>query len=206
MGNYAIPSLDTTNTPWAVGGVAAFILLMFMLLKGVSWLPFRVFKGGLLGRVRREAEEALEEFSAELGGIRQKYSILSAYSNEYFNTFQAAGWDDLRLLIDDLQIAENSLHLLLERRRYDDVKCISEYLLGVLPEADAQELVQRYDGLESLGGWRRQARDLLLRVVHASMESARKTAAVGISRKRATKPTLVTLAELRSSLGDANQK
>ena len=206
MGNYAIPSLDTTNTPWAVGGVAAFVFLIFMLLKGVSWLPFGVFKRGILGRAQREAEEALAEFSAELEGIRQKYSILSAYSNEYFNTFQAAGWDDLRMLIDDLEVAENSLHLLLERRRYVDVKCISEYLLGVLPEADAQELVQRYDGLESLGGWRRQARDLLLRVVHASMESARKTAAVGISRKRATKPTLVTLAELRNSLGDANQK
>jgi hypothetical protein len=203
MGNYAIPSL-TTNALWAGAGAVAFILVMFTLLKGGAWIPFGIFKRGFLVRAQCEAEGVLGEFSSELEGIRQKYRVLSAYSNEYFNTFQAAGWDDLRLLIEDLEVAENSLHLLLERRRYEDVKRISEYLLGILSAADAQALLLRYEGLESLGGWRRQARDLLLRVVHASMESARKTAAVGITRKRTTKPTLVTLAELRSSLGDGS--
>ena len=205
MGNYAIPSL-TTNALWAGAGAVTFCVVIFMLLKGGAWSPFGFVKRSLLVRAQCEAEGALGEFSSELEGIRQKYRILSAYSNEYFNTFQAAGWDDLRLLIDDLEVAENSLHLLLERRRYEDVKRISEYLLGILSAADAQDLLQRYEGLESLAGWRRQARDLLLRVVHARMESARKTAAVGGPRKRVTKPTLVTLAELRSSLGDGNQR
>lgn len=198
MGNYAIPSL-TTEALWALSGAFAFVLLMFVALKGFS---LNIFKLGALRGVQSEAEEAVAELHAEIDGIRQKYKILNGYSNEYFNTFHAAGWDDLRILIDDLEVAENSLCLLLERRRYHDVKLIAEYLLGTLPASDAQDLVQRYEGLDSLGGWRRQARDLLLRVVHASMESARKTAALGINRRRSTKPTLVTLAELRSSLGD----
>lgn len=205
MGDYFISSL-TTNALWVGAGAGTFSFVIFILVKGGAWSPFGFFKRIFLVRAQCEAKEALGEFSSELEGIRQKYRILSAYSNEYFNTFQAAGWDDLRLLVDDLEVAENSLHLLLERRRYEDVKSISEYLLGILAAADAQDLLQRYEGLESLGGWRRQARDFLLRVVHASMESARKTAAVGITRKRATKPTLVTLAELRSSLGDGNQR
>ena len=202
MGNYSIPSL-TTEALWASAGAAAFLFLIFVALKG---FPFSIFTLRVLRGVQSEAEEALAELHAEIDGIRQKYRILSGYANEYFNTFQAAGWDDLRILIDDLEVAENSLRLLLERRRYNDVKLIAEYLLGTLPASEAQDLVQRYDGLDSLGGWRRQARDLLLRVVHASMESARKTAAVGINRRRSVKPTLVTLAELRSSLGDPTAK
>lgn len=151
-------------------------------------------------RHRKQAEEALASFCSEVQSIRHAFNSLSAYANEYYNTFQQAGWDEIGLLLEDLQIAESSLHLLMERKRYDDVCGLSRFLLGTLPAFESRELMSRYEGLEHLAGWRGRGRELLIGIINASMESARKTASVGISRKRATKPTLVTLAELRSAL------
>ena len=175
---------------------------LILLLLGQN--PFRLLRRlvGLSKRERQqlEAERALSDFVTELDGVRHKFSALSAYSNQYFNTFQAAGWDDVSLLIDDVGLAEHSLRLLLERQRYEDVRDVSQFLLGRLPGSQAQQLVGRYEGLENLDGWRRRCLDALLQVTEASIESARKTASVGVSRKRSAKPTLVSLAELRSAL------
>ncbi len=161
--------------------------------------------GGAGWGLQREAERAHEEFREAVNCFRHKYEALNVYSNAYFNTFHASGWDELRLLLDDLEIAESSLLLLMERKRYADVRDISILLMGKASPDVAQELMNRFEGLESIADWKRRSRDILLRVIQASMDSARKIASVGINRNnRSTKPTLVTLAELRSSLADSN--
>lgn len=204
MDNYSVVTLVIGM---ALGGVGALLVIGFLSLvfKGRVYSPLGFVRRGGRSKAHYEAEESLEEFRAELEGVRQKFSILGSYITEYFNTFQAAGWEDLRLLLDDLQITEDSLRLLLENRRYKDVKEISDYLLGRLKDADQKSLLERYDGLEPLRDWRKTSRAVLLRVVRASIESAQRTAAVGIHRRRAArKPTLVTLSELRNVLGDSS--
>jgi hypothetical protein len=193
-----------TGAALGCGGVLFLGGLLLAILKRRDLALVDCLRRGLRNNSHREAVNSLGDFSAELEGVKQKFNILETYITEYFNTFQAAGWEDLRLLLDDLQLTEDSLKLLLENRRYKDVKEISDYLMGRLNDAQASSLVQRYDGLEPLQEWRTQSRSVLLRVVRASMDSAKRTAAVGIRRKRATKPTLVTLAELRTVLGDSN--
>ncbi len=184
-------------------GVVVLWAGLSLLLTGRVFSPLGFVRRGGRSRAHYEAEHTLGEFSCELEGTRQKFNILGSYINEYFNTFQAAGWDELRVLLDDLQLIEDSLKVLLENGRYKDVKDISDYLLGRLHQDAIVSLVQRYDGLEPLRNWRKTARTVLLRVVRASIDSAQRTADVGINRKRTTKPTLVTLAELRKVLGDS---
>jgi hypothetical protein len=156
---------------------------------------------GALG-VRAESERAYQELRDAIQGLQHKYAALDAYSNAYFNTFHASGWHELRALIDDLEFAESSLLLLMERDRYEEVRDVSLFLLGRASPDLAQELMNRFEGLENIADWRRRSREILLRVIQASMDSARKIASVGINRNGGKKPTLVTLAELRSSISE----
>jgi hypothetical protein len=176
--------------------VVAMAISLVGVLTFVSWR-----KGGGWG-VRGESERAYQELRHAIQGLQHKYAALDAYSNAYFNTFHASGWHDLKALIDDLELAESSLLLLMERRRFEEVRDVSLFLLGRASPDLAQELMNRFEGLENIADWRRRSREILLRVIQASMDSARKIASVGISRNRSKKPTLVTLAELRSSISD----
>jgi len=199
MGIYELASrLPATFWLILAGGAIAICLVGVVLLVSRGG-------GGAGWGLQREAERAHEEFREAVNCFRHKYEALNVYSNAYFNTFHASGWDELRLLLDDLEIAESSLLLLMERRRYADVRDISILLMGRSPPDVAQELMNRFEGLEGIADWKHRSRDLLLRVIQASMDSARKIASVGINRhKKSSKPTLVTLAELRSSLSDSN--
>ena len=179
-------------------------LAVLTVFRGVGGSPFGFLRKRGGGHAQLEAEESLAGYSAKVEGVRQKFNILSGYLSEDFNTFHAAGWDELQALLNDLQLAEDSLKLLLENRNYHEVKDISDFLLGKLPEDKIESLLQRYDGLEPLQNWRHESHEILLRIVRQSLESAQRTAAAGISRKRSSKPTLVTLAELRSALGDSS--
>ena len=185
---------------------ASFVLglIVLMVFRGVAGSYFGLFRRGRNRQLQHEAEQSLANYTAAVEGVRHKFNILSGYVNEYFNTFHAAGWDDLQALLDDLQVAEDSLKVLLENGSYHEVKELSDFLMGTLPEDKVEPLFQRYDGLDPLQNWRHVAHEILLRIVCQSLDSAQRTAAAGISRKRPSKPTLVTLAELRSALGDSS--
>lgn len=193
-----------------LGAVLAFCasfvlgLLVLTVFRGVAGSSLGFLRKRGFSDLQLEAEEALASYSAEVDGIRQKFNILSGYVTEYFNTFHAAGWDELQVLLEDLQLAEDSLKVLFENKSYHEVKDVSDFLLGRLPEEKVESLLHRYDGLESLQNWRNETHDILVRIVRQSLETAQRTAAAGISRKRSSKPTLVTLAELRSALGDSS--
>lgn len=190
----------------ALAFCASFVLGLAVLtvFRGVAGSPFGFLRKRGMSNVQFEAEESLASYSAEVEGVRQKFNILSVYVTEYFNTFHAAGWDQLQLLLGDLQLAEDSLKLLLENKSYHEVKDVSDFLVGRLPEDKVESLLQRYEGLGPLRNWRNEAHEILVRIVRQSLETAQQTAAAGISRKRSSKPTLVTLAELRSALGDSS--
>jgi hypothetical protein len=156
-----------------------------------------------LGGKKRRAESSLEEFSSKISLIEHKQRVLSVYTNEYFPTFQEAGWDDLQTLLDNLRVVETSLRVMVEQRQYAQVVEIGDYLLGRASEESARKVAQAYQELSSVENWREESRVVLLRLIQATTACAEKTVEVGTSRKRIRrKPTLLSLAELRDSMGD----
>lgn len=152
---------------------------------------------------RHAAYESLEEFIGKIRLLEQKQHVLSTYSGQYFNTLQEAGWDDLVVILGRLRSVDIELNIMLEQKRYADVKAICDYLMGHLGEVEALAIAAEYDGLAELQNWRQTSREILLRVIQATTNSARETQELGISRtRRDRKPTLVSLSDLRGSLGD----
>lgn len=152
---------------------------------------------------RHAAYESFEEFIGKIRLLEQKQHVLSAYSGQYCNTLQEAGWDDLVAILGSLRSVDIELNIMLEQKRYADVKAICDYLMGHLGEVEAQAIAADYDGLSELQNWRQTSRDILLRLIQATTNAARETQELGISRKkRGRKPTLVSLSDLRGSLGD----
>jgi len=80
---------------------------------------------------------------------------------------------------------------------------VSEYLLGRVSAEIAACVADKYQGLAMVGNWREDSRVILLKLIQATTTSAEKTAELGVVRKRmARRPTLLSLAELRDSMGD----
>jgi len=154
-------------------------------------------------RQRGGAEEALNEFSSKISLIEHKQRVLSVYTGEYFVTFQEAGWDDLHTLVENLRTIETSLRVMCEQGRYGDVVDLCDYLFGRCSVEIGRELCEEYEGLSSVQNWREESRVILLRLIQATTETAHKSAEAGIARKRINrKPTLLSLADLRDSMGD----
>jgi hypothetical protein len=153
--------------------------------------------------LRRGAEDALNEFSSKVSLIEHKQRVLSVYTSEYFMTFQEAGWDDLHTLVDNLRTIETSLRVMCEQGRYGEVVDLCDYLFGRGSVETGRQLRETYEGLSAVENWREESRGILLRLIQATTETAHKSAETGIARKRINrKPTLLSLADLRDSMGD----
>jgi hypothetical protein len=176
-----------------VGLVVGVLHKMVVTARGYGWLA------GNKGR----AEALVHEFSSKISLIEHKQRVLSVYTNEYFNTFQDAGWEDLQLLVENLRTIETSLRVMLEQRQYSQVLEVGDYLLGRGSQESARSVSDRYEGLSVVENWREESRVILLRLIQATTASAEKTAELGVARKRMSRrPTLLSLAELRDSMGD----
>jgi hypothetical protein len=152
---------------------------------------------------RHEAFECFEELVARIRILEQKQNVLGDYSGEYFNTLKEAGWEELVVMAENLRSLSNELHIMLDQKMYAEVKAVCDYLLGRLGEKEAKEVAAAYEGLAELQDWRQTSREILLRVIQATTKSAQETQELGISRKRRErKPTLMSLSDLRGSLGD----
>lgn len=170
-----------------------------------------VFKSGREPRARRSwfqgqrrgAEDALNEFASKISLIEHKQRVLSVYTGEYFVTFQEAGWDELHTLVENLRTIETSLRVMCEQGRYGEVVDLCDYLFGRCSVETGRQLSEAYEGLSSVENWREESRVTLLRLIQATTETAHKSAEVGVARKRINrKPTLLSLADLRDSMGD----
>ena len=196
--------MDVTNlgpagalTVGIIGGAFVSGVMCLLVYKGLGLLGF-----GSRGR-RHEAYESFDEFLGKIRLLEQKQRVLGDYSGEYFNTLQDAGWDDLVGIIGSLRSVEGELSIMLDQRRYREVKAICDFLMGRMGEVEAQEIAAQYEGLSALQNWRQTSRDILLRIIQATTSSAQQTQELGIFRnKRQRKPTLVSLSDLRGSLGD----
>lgn len=161
----------------------------------------RIF--GAAGGKKGRAESLIHEFSSKISLIEHKQRVLSVYTTEYFTTFHEAGWDDLQALVENLRTIETSLRVMFEQRQFSDVIEVCEYLLGRGSAESAASVADRYEGLSAVDNWREESRVILLRLIQATTTSAEKTAELGVTRKRMTRrPTLLSLAELRDSMGD----
>ena len=161
--------------------------------RGVSW--------GARGKGR--AESLLHEFSSKISLIEHKQRVLSVYTTEYYTTFHEAGWDGLQALVENLRTIETSLRVMLEQGRYAQVIEVCDYLLGRGSTDSARSVAEAYEGLSMVENWREESRVILLRLIQATTNSAEQSAELGAARNRMTRrPTLLSLAELRDSMGD----
>jgi hypothetical protein len=197
-------SPDPSELAYLIGGgvIGVFIAAATGLI--VFWVFSFVRRGGF-GSLssRASAEAGLEEFTERIAVLQSKHRVISAYSNEYFNTLQDAGWEAFSSLIEDLSTVEGSLRIMLDRGLYREVQSVCDYMMGRLSPAEGREVASHYEGLESLENWRSQSRVLLMKVIEATTTSAEELKNLGIQRNhRRRKPTLVTLADLRGSVGD----
>lgn len=187
------------------GALTIGIILGGFVSGAVGFIVYKVLGTFGIGsrRYRHEANDAFEEFSGKIRLLEQKQRVLGDYSGQYFNTLQEAGWDTLGAMIVSLRAVEDDLNIMLDQRRYADVTTVCDYLMGRLGAQEAQEVAAAYEGLSELQNWRQTSRDILLRIIQATTSSAQQTQELGISRKkRDRKPTLVSLSDLRGSLGD----
>ena len=187
-----------------VGIFAGALLAGFAGVFGYSVYRFGASRGWFRPRVSRASvQEQLQEFSEKVRMLEQKQRVLGAYAAEYFNTLQESGWDDVAALVDNLRSVEGSLNVMFDQKRYAEVLEVCDYLMGRLSAEKAREVEGAYEGLCHLANWRQQSRDNLLRVIQATTASAEQTQELGINRShRNRKPTLVSLADLRGSLGE----
>ena len=152
---------------------------------------------------RRGAEEAINEFSSKISLLEHQQRVLNVYTTEYFMTFQEAGWSELFAMVENLRTIETSLWVMFEQRRFGEVLDLCDYLFGRCSSKTRRHLCEAYDGLSSVENWREESRVILLRLIQATTETANKSAGVGVSRNRGDrKPTLLSLADLRDSMGD----
>lgn len=188
----------------SVGALASAFIAAFLGI--VVYIMYRLarIKGWFGFNARRDrAAEALRDFSDQVRTLEQKQRLLGAYASEYFNTLQAAGWEEVVTLVDNLRSVEGALQIMFDQGRYLDVSEVCDYLARRLSPEEAVALEAAYDGLSSLANWKADSRNLLLRVIEATTASARQTHELGIKRvQRNRKPTLVSLADLRGSLGE----
>jgi hypothetical protein len=149
------------------------------------------------------AQEGLAEFASKVRMLEQKQRVLNAYAAEYFNTLQGAGWEEVVSLIDNLRSVEGSLQIMFEQKKYREVLEVCDYLMQRLSAEEALAVEAAYEGLQQLAHWRQQSRELFLRVIQATTVSAEQTQELGIKRsQRNRKPTLLSLSDIRSALGD----
>lgn len=161
--------------------------------RGLGWIA-----GG-----KGRAENLVDELSSKISLIEHKQRVLSVYTNEYFATFQEAGWEELQALVDNLRTIETSLRVMIENRQYPQVIEVCSYLLDRRLAGSDRSVVDSYEGLSLVENWREDSRVILLRLIQATTNSAEKTAELGVTRKRMSRrPTLLSLAELRDSMGD----
>lgn len=174
-------------------------LVVGLIVKGIGGV--RGLSWGAVGKGR--AENLIDEFSSKISLIEHKQRVLSVYTTEYFTTFHEAGWEDLQALVENLRTIETSLRVMLEQGRYAQVVEVCDYLLGRSSADSARSVAEAYEGLSLVENWREESRIILLRLIQATTNSAEKSAELGTARKRMTRqPTLLSLAELRDSMGD----
>lgn len=146
----------------------------------------------------RVAERAVTAFTGQVAMLRKERSVLEAHLNEYFNTFQAAGWSELVGLLVKLGQAEAELHTMLDEGRYEDASQLANLLLGRPPRDHAQSLDKQSATWSTLIGWKEQADATVTRLVESLEDAAAETEEVGISRRRKRQSTYLALHEIRN--------
>lgn len=152
---------------------------------------------------RKVAAQGLADFSEKIRVLEHKQRVLSTYSGEYFNTLNEAGWDELAGLIDALNSIEAHLQVMFDQRKFNQVTVVCDFMLGRLSPEESGDVVESFGDIRLLSDWRERSRELLVGLIEATTHAAEQTKELGVERsKRKRKPTLVSLADLRGSLGD----
>jgi len=150
--------------------------------------------------VQQRVETKICEFRKELALYRQRCHLLDVYTPEYFNTFQAAGWNEFKQLLSDLEYADNLLDSLMESGDFEEAEALINLLMGHLSGDELVRAERNFQSLIHLHDWRKDASSKVLNIVQAIKEAAVQTKDLGIDRQRRRKPTLLAIDELQNLL------
>jgi hypothetical protein len=175
--------------------VTAFFVVCTGALAILRWWAMRRAR---IESVRTVAEQAVAAFREQVAVLRKERSVLEAHLNDYFNTFQEAGWPDLVQLLLNLGQAEVELYSILDEGRYDEASQLANLLLGRLPHEQAKTASKQFLTGSTLVGWRERAEAIMIKLVESLEDAAAETEEVGISRRRKRQSTYLALHEIRN--------
>jgi hypothetical protein len=175
--------------------VTAFFVVCTGALAFLRWWAVRRARSE---SISRGAEQAVAAFGEQVALLRKKRSVLEAHLNEYFNTFQEAGWPELVQLLVDLGQAEEELYSILDNGRYEEASQLANLLLERLSHENAKTASKRFSTSSSLVDWRERAEVIVTRLVETLEDAASKTHRMGISRQRKRQSTRLALHEIRN--------
>lgn len=158
------------------------------------------FGFGAFQHTQERVESSISKFRQEVRLYNQRCQLLDVYTPEYFNTFQVAGWNDFRQLLEDLDYAESMLDSLMESGEFEQAETLVNMLLGLLSPESLERAKRNFQSLAHLSDWRNNAANQVVHLVQALEEAANGTKELGVSRQYRRKPTLLAINELRSLL------
>ncbi len=150
--------------------------------------------------IHQRVESSIIEFRKELAAYHQRRIILDVHTPEYFNTFQLAGWDQFKQLLEDLLYAQSTLERLMESGEFEEADLLVNFLMGRLPETDVARANRLFRSLAHLADWRKSASNMVLQLTQALEQAAQTTQDLGIRRPSKRKPTLLSINELQDIL------
>lgn len=190
-----------------------YVILLAILTASLGTLAWYLLQSSAWGRkgqwelselnrqlVANEAASCLALYSEEVSRFRKRRNVLDMHVNEYFHTFQDAGWPALKQLLANLGQVETQLHKMMEAEAYEDVIGISNLLLDRVSEAEKTRSCDCYPTFAEFCGWQQKGESLLLQIVNCLEGAAGETRDMGISRQRKRQPTLVAISEVRQLL------
>lgn len=155
---------------------------------------------GAFNHIHQRVESSIIEFRKELAAYHQRRILLDVHTPEYFNTFQLAGWDQFRQLLEDLSYAESTLDRLMESGEFEEADLLVNLLMGHLPETDVARATRHFRSFAHLADWRKTAGDMVLHIIQSLENAALETKNLGVNRQSKRKPTLLSIHELQNIL------
>jgi hypothetical protein len=158
------------------------------------------FGFGAFQHIQQRVESSIVRFRQEVRLYNQRCELLDVYTPEYFNTFQLAGWNEFKQLLEDLDYADSKLDSLMQSGEFEEAETLVNMLLGVLSPEELERAMRNFQSLAHLSNWRNDAADGVVRLVRGLEEAATETKELGVSRQRSRKPTLLAINELQTLL------
>jgi len=179
-----------------MGMIGFLVLLSFGLLGALGWCVYT--RDPKMG----PAENLARSFNERVTNFRSHIDTLQRHSNEYHAVFDNNEWEKLIATIGRLEHINANVQSLLHRREYAKALATLERVAGSAASADSLEQIDHeITHLEDVLNWELNLHTTLKKVISNLEVAAVETRKLSEpKRPPTTKPTLVTLADIKKQL------